>query len=256
MKPDCSHQTPEVKDSRRKFAVSMMPLLLLACVLAGLVCGSVASASQFVNGSFEDPATYFKVLYTGESIPGWTVLGGTVDLNGYGLWQPSNGEMSVDMVGTPARGAIAQTLQFDTAEPHYLTFDLSRNPNINYTTASMGVWWKAAGSDEFAGLGLFAFDKLNQAADMMWQQMGTATFTAGPGPATFVFEALSGGDWDRHGQLGWSSPGQRATCRRRFTLLAPAAFTVSFSPTLLRDTTRFMTTSGLAACRNQGLWFC
>ena len=172
----------------------MKPLLFLACILAGLACGSVASASQFVNGSFEDPATYFKVLYTGESIPGWTVLGGTIDLNGYGLWQPSNGEMSVDMVGTPARGAIAQTLQFDTAGPHYLTFDLSRNPNINYITASMGVWWKAPGSDEFAGLGLFAFDKLNQPADMMWQQMGTATFTAGPGPVTFVFEALSGGD--------------------------------------------------------------
>jgi hypothetical protein len=149
-----------------------------------------------VNGSFEAPATYFKVLYTGESIPGWSVLGGTVDLNGYGLWQPSNGEMSVDMVGTPARGAIAQTLQIDTAGAYYLTFDLSRNPNINYTTASMGIWLKAADSADFVGLGLFTFDKLNQSADMMWQQMGTGSFTVGPGATTFVFEALTGGDGD------------------------------------------------------------
>jgi hypothetical protein len=163
-------------------------------------------ALDFVNGSFEQPQTFFKILYTGQSIPGWRVEGGAIDLCGNGLWQAADGKMSVDMVDTPSRGALAQDITFDTVANYYVTFQLSRNWNINYDTVKFGVWYKPPSAADYLGLGYFEFSGQNSAQDMMWQLTGTQAFKSEPGVTTFLFAALSGNT----GEGGTSSWGGAA----------------------------------------------
>jgi hypothetical protein len=149
-------------------------------------------APQFVNGGFEQPQTFFKILYTGESIPGWRVAGGAIDLCGTAIWQAAGGNMSVDMVDTPSRGALAQDLTFGSASDYYVGFQLSRNWNINYQVVKLGVWYKPPSATDFVGLGYFEYGAQNSAQNMMWESTGTHTFTSEPGVTTFLFAALSG----------------------------------------------------------------
>ena len=153
----------------------------------------IAPAVQFVNGGFEDPQTFFKILYTGETIPGWRVVGGSVEVLGFGLWQPSEGNMSMDTVGVNVRGAIAQDITFDGAGDYHVDFSLSRNPNINYSVARLGVWYKPPSATDYLGLGLFEYGKVNSEANMMWRSTGTGTFAAEAGVTTFIFASLTGG---------------------------------------------------------------
>jgi hypothetical protein len=171
-----------------------MHKLFISLAALGSTLTTASAYPQIVNGGFEDPQTYFRILYTGESIPGWTVLAGTIDLCGAGIWLPAEGNTSVDMVGTPSRGALAQNVTFDAADDHYLSFQLSRNWNINYSVVKLGVWYKPPSAAEFLGLGLYEYDNINSRDNMMWQQTGTGAFTAEPGVTTFLFVALSGAD--------------------------------------------------------------
>lgn len=158
-----------------------------------MTSASMSPAVTLVNGSFEDAKYVFQIVYTGETLPGWRVVGGTIDLMGPPLWVAADGIMSVDMVGTPARGAIAQDVVFDAAERYYIDLFLSRNPLIDYTPVQLGVWYKPPSSSEYLGLGFFEYGEANSGQDLNWVRTGTRSFTSEPGVTTFIFGALTGG---------------------------------------------------------------
>lgn len=104
---------------------------ILQIALASTLLAGVAQAAPFQNGSFEigpAPGATFITLGAGDtSITGWEVTGAGIDYIG-GLWQPADGNRSLDLSATAA-GGIQQT--FDTVAGHnyQVTFSLAGNPS-------------------------------------------------------------------------------------------------------------------------------
>ncbi len=106
-----------------------------ALLALGLV--SAARANMIANPGLEkdsstplNPFGFVTVSPTLNSaaLTGWTVTSGTVDLVPNTYWQAAEGSYSVDLVGTPGIGAIAQTVATVPATNYTLIFDLSANP--------------------------------------------------------------------------------------------------------------------------------
>ena len=110
--------------------------------LAFLSGSQGARANLVFNGSFEigaDPGSFTTLNAVDNSIPGWTVTGGSVDYIG-SYWQASNGVRSLDMDGYNAAGAIAsQTFATVAGLAYWVSFDLAGNTDGLPTTKKIEV---------------------------------------------------------------------------------------------------------------------
>jgi choice-of-anchor C domain-containing protein len=110
---------------------SLKSIVAASTVGTMLLLSGSAFANLVVDGGFEQPAVSGPSQFynAGDTMGGWTVSAGSVDLIG-SLWQAAGGSsQSVDMAGS-ASGTIEQTITGVTAGDWYnLTFDMSGNPD-------------------------------------------------------------------------------------------------------------------------------
>ncbi|MBK8878001.1 MAG: choice-of-anchor C family protein [Haliscomenobacter sp.] len=92
------------------------------------------------NGSFEEGPDFSRyiVLHPGDSIPGWTVVAGTVDITDES-YQPSEGKRSLDLLGTTRVGSIRQTIATAPGQYYLVQFDLAGNPLAAHTQKLLEV---------------------------------------------------------------------------------------------------------------------
>ena len=101
-----------------------------------LAAASAARANLLVNGGLESTANpkmpddliYMSVTKNTSALPGWKIVSGAVDVVPSSYWQASQGNDSVDLIGTPGVGKISQTFATTPGTTYFLTFDFSINP--------------------------------------------------------------------------------------------------------------------------------
>ena len=104
-----------------------------AVALLALAASAPASANLIINGDFEanpvGSAGFFSVKSGTAGITGWTVGGNSVDLikGNYGAITGN----SVDILGSPGPGSLSQSFATLLDYTYTLSFDLSRNSNVN-----------------------------------------------------------------------------------------------------------------------------
>lgn len=109
---------------------------VLGAMVLSLAAASGARANILVNGGLESPANptmpddliYMSVTKNTSALPGWKVVSGRVDVVPSSYWQASEGNDSVDLIGTPGIGEISQTVATTPGVLYTLTFDFSINP--------------------------------------------------------------------------------------------------------------------------------
>jgi choice-of-anchor C domain-containing protein len=175
--------------------VNLGKYFLSAATAVVLIFNSLtASASPFVNGSFESGLVSigaFTTLNAGDntSITGWTVGGG--DLSGANAvdyigtyWQPANGSRSLDLNGL-APGSISQAFDVVSGQTYRVTFELAGNP-------AGGPEFKTL--DSTANLTLFSpppFDvSATSLSDMGWK-IYSFNFTATSNTETLTFASTT-----------------------------------------------------------------
>lgn len=92
------------------------------------------SSNLIQNGSFEQgPNTNdFAIVGAGSNIiPYWNVTIGSVDYVIKSYWQSSDGNISIDLTGSPENGGLSQTFSTIPNKNYLVTFDLSTNPSVN-----------------------------------------------------------------------------------------------------------------------------
>jgi choice-of-anchor C domain-containing protein len=191
------------------FQHRMRSLAVFAALLASIVAGfAVARADSFPgaqNGSFEagaGPNTgdwWWHLWAPNSTIPGWTVVSGSVDLEADGAlgWQASDGHRSVDLDGD-FPGAIAQTMPTTEGTLYVVRFDLSGNPDPD-TGSPAG--WNAVKRVQVSATGstgrVFSYDIVahaNTHADMKYEAHSYA-FVATSASTTLEFQSLSTSGW-------------------------------------------------------------
>jgi choice-of-anchor C domain-containing protein len=115
----------------------MMKRCTLFTSLLALGFISTARANLLINGGLEKDATTPLNTYNlltlsptlnNTALPGWSVTTGTVDIVPNTYWQVSEGSYSVDLVGTPGLGGIAQSVATVAGTSYTLIFDMAANP--------------------------------------------------------------------------------------------------------------------------------
>jgi choice-of-anchor C domain-containing protein len=107
----------------------------LCGVCASLFVGATAAhANIIVNPSFEQPVVAdspgFQFYFAGSpAIPGWTIVGNSVDVLKDTRWQPHEGHQSVDLTGVTA-GGLYQDLPTTPGTTYHLSFWLAGNPEF------------------------------------------------------------------------------------------------------------------------------
>jgi choice-of-anchor C domain-containing protein len=107
--------------------------------LAAVVVMSAASsvrANMLINGSLEsaippkqpDNLVYVTTSTHANALTGWTIDSGRIDIVPNSYFESSDGNFSVDMVGTPGLGSISQQVATIASDSYTLTFDFSINP--------------------------------------------------------------------------------------------------------------------------------
>ena len=88
-------------------------LIAAFATAAAASCSTAVQASLIVNGGFETPlnapAGGFVTYFGGQSFPGWSVGGNSVDVHHTGHTRAFTGVQSLDLAGNAA-GSIAQTI--------------------------------------------------------------------------------------------------------------------------------------------------
>lgn len=108
--------------------------LLCLCAFVLGRCAFSASANLLVNPSFEQPKVtnpdLFQYYYAGDpSIPGWTIVGGSVDVNTSARWNAHDGTNSIDLTGVTT-GGIYQDVATEIGKTYHLSFWLAGNPEF------------------------------------------------------------------------------------------------------------------------------
>ncbi len=154
----------------------------------GLTVG--AYAAPLTNGSFESGVAIpgfpgFVMLSTGDntSVPGWTVVSGTVDYIG-DYWVEDHGTRSLDLTGSDGTaGAVSQTVTTVAGHTYEVTFDFAGNPDCAPATKTLRV--NAGGAPQ-----TYTFDVTGQSVvDMGWTSE-TFEFTATGPSTTLTFASL------------------------------------------------------------------
>lgn len=153
----------------------------------------IAKQNLIVNGSFEEGPSFgaYLTMRAGTTIPGWKVTKETVDLTG-SYFMASDGERSIDLVGTPGLGAIKQTLKTKAGERYQLSFKLAGNPAGGPNVKKMKV---TAGSQSNE----FEFDISGKNTQQMGWVEKSWIFVAEDDETTVNFEALLGENASNYG---------------------------------------------------------
>ena len=137
----------------------MKVFVSLAVASMALYTGSAARANLLINGSLEsaipavqpDNLVYASPVTTPTALTGWTIDSGTIDIVPNSYFRSSDGNWSVDMVGTPGIGSISQQVATVALNEYTLTFDLSFNPErgitLNERSATKILRVEAIGAD-------------------------------------------------------------------------------------------------------------
>jgi hypothetical protein len=115
--------------------------MLMPVLLTFLVSTGAAKADLIVNGSFEAPgiASGTQAEYTGNQIPGWTVLGNAANAQIFDTnykesqvtFNAQSGTQSIDVSGTtniPGQG-VSQTVATQSGQEYKLSFYVG-NPDV------------------------------------------------------------------------------------------------------------------------------
>jgi hypothetical protein len=114
----------------------MKRLFSLAAAIAALTAASAARANLLINGSLESAIVGKKInnylvhitpAINSTALTGWTVESGMIDVVPTTYWESSDGNWSVDMVGTPGLGRISQEVATTAQTEYLLLFDLAFN---------------------------------------------------------------------------------------------------------------------------------
>jgi choice-of-anchor C domain-containing protein len=160
-----------------------------------LLCG-IAYAAPFQNGSFElggSPCNTFNVPAGSTVITGWTVSVGNIDWEGplpsCGV-QASNGNNSLDLVGSGAGGVggIQQTFDTVPGTTYVVTFDLAGNPGAPPVIKPLAVTINGVTTN-------FSFDITGKSAtNMGWvQQSLSFVATSSSSSINFVSNVSASG---------------------------------------------------------------
>ena len=118
--------------------------------------GSLLLGDNIVqNGSFEQglPTTYwFPVSAGSTNISFWNVKLSSVDYCSTGLWQASDGRISLDLDGSPGPGGVTQFINTVPGQTYSVTFDLSAHGFLYAGTARTATVSAAGQSAEFIGI--------------------------------------------------------------------------------------------------------
>ncbi len=162
-----------------------------------LALASSARANLLINGSLETTAklnSHGRVLLSSTSpantLPGWALTQGTVDLLPSSYWQPSNGRFSVDLIGTPGLGGISQTVTGLTIGTDYeLTFDFAINPDQREKSSGKIMQVQAVGSAVLVTQ-TYQRTKNGESKSHMHYTHESIQFTADSTSVTITFSAL------------------------------------------------------------------
>ena len=158
-----------------------------AAALFGLsFCGSV-SCAPFQNGSFElggSPCNTFNIPAGSTVITGWTVSIGNIDWEGAPVpacgWQASNGNNSLDLVGTGGIGGIQQTFDTVPGTTYQVSFDLAGNYGAPPVIKPLAVTVNGATTT-------YTFDTTGRSFNNMGWTTHTLTFVAATTSSTINF---------------------------------------------------------------------
>jgi choice-of-anchor C domain-containing protein len=152
-----------------------------------LLVGSLFTAKGAVsNGSFEEPAISipYQVFSAGESIGGWVVESGTIEIVGP-YWQAAAGRQSVDLSGIwDLVGTIYQDIPTIPGQEYTVRFAFAGNPEDG-ATKQMKVFWNAS---EIADLTVDTAGR--SLADMGWSYY-TYKVTATSTSSRLAFQSLT-----------------------------------------------------------------
>ncbi|MBI2762719.1 MAG: choice-of-anchor C family protein [Chloroflexi bacterium] len=170
----------------KKLILSAAAAALLSASLAGV---SSAAAPTIVNGSFEtgtSPGSFLQLSSgDGTSIPGWTVIAGTVDYIGT-YWPAADGVRSLDLNGSGA-GAVRQSFATTVGTTYRVTFSMSGNP-------AGGAGTKTLTADTGGAPTIFTYEvgTLNPPTltDMKWATK-SFSFTATAATTTLTFTSTT-----------------------------------------------------------------
>ena len=154
--------------------------------LAGLTLASrPAEAVAFTNGSFEtgpEPGPFISLPTGSTAIPGWTVLGHSIDYTG-SIWEVSDGVRSVDLSGQGA-GGVEQTFDTILGGNYQVLFDLAGNPAGNPAEKLLRVTATGGAIQDYS------FDTTGKSFnDMGWQTVAYNFTAIGPS-TTLLFTSL------------------------------------------------------------------
>ena len=150
-------------------------------------CGSVWAA-PFQNGSFElgtiSPCNTFNIPAGSTIITGWTVSVGNIDWEGSPVpacgWQPSNGNNSLDLVGTGGVGGVQQTFDTVPGTTYQVLFDMAGNYGAPPVIKPLAVTINGVTSN-------FTFDTTGRSFSNMGWTTHTLTFVATSTSSTIDF---------------------------------------------------------------------
>jgi choice-of-anchor C domain-containing protein len=170
----------------------MKNFLALAMIATLLSIFPLLTAAQIVNGSFEDvdnvPLNGFIGFAGGDSIPGWTIGGSSIEVVGNDYWMASNCVHSVDLSGGHM-GSISQDVPTQTGLTYTVSFDMSGNPVVGPAVKTIVVTADGGQSTTFT------YDtsvEENTLADMGYSAKAY-TFVASGNSTTLTFESLTPG---------------------------------------------------------------
>lgn len=159
--------------------------LTVDCRGAVGVARARGGSNLIVNGSLENgpnPDGFVTLARGSRAIPGWTVLGTSVDYIG-SYWVAASGARSLDLDGTPGPGGVAQTFATVPGARYYVSFALAGNPACAPTVKRLQV---SAGNRT----AYYSFNVTGHSTSSMGWVRRTFSFTA-IGPQTrLVFMSL------------------------------------------------------------------
>src|SRR5438067_1410988 len=158
-----------------------------AAALFGLTfCGSV-SCAPFQNGSVGlggSPCNTFNIPAGSTVITGWTVSIGNIDWEGAPVsacgWQASNGNNSLDLVGTAGIGGIQQTFDTVPGTTYQVSFDMAGNYGAPPVIKPLAVTINGVTTN-------FTFDTTGRSFNNMGWTTHTLTFVAATTSSTINF---------------------------------------------------------------------
>lgn len=166
------------------------PIVFALSVAAAALLPALGNA-QLVNGGFELPVQQtFTTYFAGDnSIPGWTVLAGSVDVgsaanNGFIVGPAAEGAQYLDLNGVSA-GSIAQTFATTAGTSYTLSFSYANN-YVNQPSSSALVSLFDANGNLFAPVSISHNTSVGGILD--WT-LFSASFTATSNATTLRFDS-------------------------------------------------------------------